>query len=100
MKFHLIFHQIGPTMANITVQNTNCHSTCPEDCPKRKWLYKRNNLDVSTLIFDCATYPKKRYLTESVQECLEDFDVNKHPNRRLLPKTNCGKQITGMRNSV
>ena len=50
------------------------------------------------MVFNCSTKPR---ITQSVKECLIDFDVNKHPNRRLLPKNKCGKQVvTGENNSV
>ena len=80
----------------MTLQNTQLECTCPEDCSRNAWRYKDNS-DVKSLVFNCSTSPTYK---ETVEECLENFDVNNHPNRRLLPKTHCGRQKTGARNSV
>ena len=78
------------------MENTQLNCTCPEDCLRSHWVYK-NEL-VKYMVFNCSTKPR---ITQSVKECLIDFDVNKHPNRRLLPKNKCGKQVvTGENNSV
>ena len=58
---------------------------------------KYNESQVKLLAFNCSTSPS---YTKDVKECLEDFDVNDHPNRRLLPGNDCGRQKSGGKNSV
>ena len=79
------------------LENSQINCTCPEDCSSNNWRYKDNQTDFGSLVFNCSTFPGYK---KSVKKCLEDFDVNNHPNRWLLPKNSCGRRRSGQRNSV
>ena len=97
LHFSLSFQKIGMSNKEIVLQNNQMNCTCPEDCSSNNWKYKDNVTAIGSLVFNCSTFPGYK---KSVKKCLEDFDVNNHPNRWLLPKNSCGRQRSGEKNSV
>ena len=89
--------KIGTSRKDPILQNTQHNCTCPEDCSINSWGSRNNQTDVKSLVFNCSTFPGYK---KTVERCLEDFDVNHHPNRWLLPKNSCGRQRSGEKNSV
>ena len=81
--------------------SVNCTETCPEDCVgENTWTYFEN--DKSILVKDGSinlSCSRKPNVTKTVKECMDDFDVSKHPNVHLLPQE-CGKQSTGALSTV
>ena len=90
--------QVGSTIDVEKVQSINCTKTCPEDCATYTWSLKADKDDQTNVKIDlsCSKIPK---VTKTVEECMEDFDVSKHPNMFLLPEE-CGKQSTGALSTV
>ena len=82
------------------VQSINCTNTCPEDCENGTWSITENEADeeLKSIKIDlrCSKIPN---VTDTVEECMKDFDVSKHPNVFLLPEE-CGKQSTGALSTV
>lgn len=91
------FWSIGIKNDEVFLENNQTNCTCPEDCSSSNWKYRNNQTDFGSLVFNCSTFPGYK---KSVKKCLEDFDVNNHPNRWLLPKNKCGRQRSGQRNSM
>ena len=77
--------------------NSQLNCTCPEDCLLKNWKHKDSMENGASFKFNCSTFPGYK---KSVKSCLEDFDVNNHPNRWLLPKNSCGRQRSGEKNTV
>ena len=72
---------------------------CPEDCANETWSLVKAETKEHTNIeihLSCSRIPS---VTETVEECMEDFDYSRHPNMRLLPKK-CGYQSTGAYSTV
>lgn len=102
LNFNFTFHlkqQIGPKVGVVSFVISHCNRMCPEDCSKDHWVNVTEVGDSSadqSVLFDCSTFPR---ITESVEACLEHFNYSDHPNAGLLP-TRCGKQKTGVKNTV
>ena len=102
---HYIKFQIGSNKEksnpfNPLIQSTNCTSTCPEDCANETWSLVKDETKEHTNIeihLSCSKIPS---VTETVEECMKDFDFSKHPNMELLPNKKCGKQSTGAYSTV
>ena len=91
--------QIKKNQENNAMLVSSCNTTCPEDCSAKfvTEFHKGDNTEENVdIIIGCSTYPN---ISESVKDCMKDFDYTKHPNAKLLPKT-CGKQKSGWSNSV
>ena len=78
---------------------TNCTETCPEDCASGKWLQLGGRVGAKKHLHIKLTCSRVPQITHTVEQCMEDFDMSKHPNFHLLPKA-CGKQSTGVLSTV
>ena len=94
-----VFLQIGMTQENNVTYISSCNTTCPEDCSTDFSLefHKGDNpKEKMDIIIGCSTHPNT---SDTVRDCLRNFDYTKHPNAHLLPK-NCGEQKSGWENTV
>ena len=88
-------------MNDVKIKSVNCSETCPEDCEgENVWTLVQNDknglVKAGNINLSCSREPN---VTKTVKECMEDFDVSKHPNMHLLPEE-CGKQSTGALSTV